>query len=251
MKMKKYQLFKKVVIVFSVPLLLAACDDDDAETSSTVDFGTIASTAQESDAATVTIPLRNAGDLNNLQVAFGGSAIEGEDYEFVGITGEGVQVKILEDADLEPVEDIRVQLVPKNGSISGNAFHSIRIVSNCEDVENPYIEYFKGDFLATEQYGSDPANWWGPYHVEFEQDEEDPNMFHMHNFYDAGREAYVVFNLAEGTVFFPDQTPLPDTSPNLLSGSTGTFTIDDCNGSFLTITLDYDGGEWVYSFVKQ
>jgi hypothetical protein len=244
--MEKFQLLKRLLIVFSLPLLVVACDDED-EATTTTDFGTIASTYEEADGTgTVTIPLRNAGNSSNLSVEFGGSAIEGDDYELVGITSEGVQISINDDNNLEPIETVRVRLVSSGGSLKGNTFHTISIVSNCEDTDNPDISHFVGDYDATEKYGPTEDDWYGPYEIHLVQDEEDPNMFHFDNFYDSGCDAYMVFDLANGTVHFPDQAPCGVD----LTNSSGTFEIDACNGSVLNINVNFDGGDWLYTFEK-
>jgi hypothetical protein len=248
--MKKYQLLKKVLIAFTMPLLLVACDDDDESGSAGVDFGNITSSVYEDNGTqTVTIPFRSAGNIDNLQVDFGGTATEGEDFELLGITAEGVQISILDDAAWEKDESVRVQLNSSDGSITGNNFHTITILS-CGDIGGLDMSYFAGEYEGTEKYGPEPGDWYGPYTIHVEQDEVDPNKFHLDNFYDSGMDAYMIINLAEGTVYFPDQTPMPDGTPSLITASTGTLTIDECNGSILNINLNYDGGDWTYTLHK-
>jgi hypothetical protein len=243
--MEKFQIFKRLLIVFSLPLLVVACDDDE-ESSTTVDFGSIASSYEEADGTgTVTIPLRNAGNTANLAVEFGGTATEGEDYELVGITAEGVQISINDDSELEETETIRVHLVSTSGSLKGNTFHTISILSNCEDTGGLEMSYFTGDFLAIEKYGPTEADWYGPYEVTFVQDEADPNIIRFDNFYDSGCDAYLVFDIAAGTAYFPDQAPC-DVD---LTNSSGTFDLCTTPTS-LTVNLNFDGGDWEYYFEK-
>ena len=251
--MKKYLLLTRLLFVFSLSLMAVSCDDDDDSGASGTDFGTIASSYHEADGTgTVTIPLRNVGSTSGLSVDFAGSATEGEDFELSGITNEGVTINVIDDATLEGNETIRVQLLRNGKSTSGNAFHTITIVSNCEDQGGLALEDFAGDFSAIEKYGAEPAAWYGPYHLTLVQDEEDPTIFWMDNFYDSGRDAYIKVDLATGTAYFPDQTPLPDSSPNPLTESEGVFDFCTHNGHLtLTITLDYDGGAWEYEFVKE
>jgi hypothetical protein len=247
--MKKYHFFKKLLMAFSLPLLLVGCDDDE-EPATTVDFNSVSSSYEEdSGTGTITIPLRNVGNVDALDVEFAGSATEGDDFELVGITNEGVQISIIDDNAWEEDEFVRVKLKSSGGALTGNSLHTITIFS-CSDVGGLDPSYFAADYEAYEKYGPEPSDWYGPYTVHFVQDDEDPNKFHFDNFYDSGRDSYLIFNLEEGTVYFPDQTPLPDGSPNLLSGSTGTFTIDECNGSVLNIDLNYDGGDWTYTFER-
>lgn len=238
--------FNRFLFALAIAAVVVGCtSDDESPSGSGIDFETLATTADET-GGSVTIPLRN-GTVSASAIVLGGTAVEGEDYEVTGVTSEGVQISIIDDNEFEPDETIRLQI-----PTTGNNIHTITIKSNCGDTENPYLKYFAGTWDATEKYGPEPGDWYGPYHVEFTQDEEEPTEFHLDNFYDAGRAAYLVFDVAAGTVHFPDQQPTPDPgSPTLLTGSSGTFVIDECNGATtLTITLNYDGGEWEYSFVK-
>jgi hypothetical protein len=244
--MKKYQLLQRLLVVFCLPLLAVSCDDDET-TASSVDFGTIASTYEETNGTgTVTIPLRNAGNAGNLSVAFSGSAVEGEDFELVGVSAEGVQISVIDDEMMEEIETIRVQLKSSSGKITGNSLHTVSIVSNCEDAEGVDIGYFASDYDATEKYGPEPGDWYGPYTIHLIQDEEDPNKFHFDNLYDSGCDAFMIFDLEAGTVYFPDQAPCGVD----LTNSSGTFTIDECNGTVLNINLNFDGGDWLYTFEK-
>jgi len=236
----------KFIVVIFMSAALLSCDDDDGA-SVTTDFQTIASSYEEANGTgTITLPLRNAGNAGNLQVEFGGTAVEGEDFQLVGVTAEGVQISVIDDNDLELPETIRVQLKSSSGSLKGNTFHTVTIVSNCEDTENPFIDFFIGDYDATEKYGPTEEDWYGPYTIHLVQDEEDPNKFHFDNLYDSGCDAYMVFDLEAGTVYFPDQAPCDEP----LTASSGTFEIDACNGSTLNIDLNFDGGDWTYTFKK-
>lgn len=250
--MKKKNSIIKSLLVFGLFALLISCGDD--ESTPVIDFASISSNFYEEEGTqTVTIPLRNASSVNGLSVSFGGTATENEDYELVGITSEGVQISVIDDDDFEENETIRVQLISSAGELSGNIFHTINIISDCADVVGIDVSYFAGSYIAIEKYGPNPpaSNWYGPYALTLTQDATDPNKFIVNNFYDSSpRTAYIVFDMASGTVHFPDQTPLPDTTPNALTASTGTFDIDLCNKTTLTISLNYDGGVWEYYFEK-
>ena len=78
-------------------------------------------------------------------------------------------------------------------------------------------------------------------------------LFRSGNFYGtAALHAYIDFDGATGTVKFPDQDVEGDTSDPEITASTGTYTVDLCAGTAtLIINLNYDGGDWVYQFVKQ
>jgi len=251
--MKRNKILNKLFYSLVVPAFLLACDDESGSEVAPIDFSSIATTYQEAD-GTVTIPFRGAANTADLDFEFGGTAVEGEDFEFVGVSAEGVQVKIIDDVDREPIETIRILMTSSNLNLTGNNTHTISVVSSCDDIVGLDASYFVGTYAATERYGPNPpaSNWYGPYTMVITQDATNPNRLNMTNFYDAGRTAYIVFDVEAGTVKFPEQTPLPDTSPNLLTASTGTFTVQDpCNlGATLTISLDYDGGVWEYYFEK-
>lgn len=249
--MKKYKIILRLSLALCFSVLVMSCGSDDEDTTPTTpDFVSISSGYKESTGtSTITIPFRNgnASFAGSVDIVLGGTATEGEDYNLKGVTEAGVQIEIIDDNNFEPNETIRLQM-----NSSGNSIHTITVVSNCEDTANPYLKYFVGTWEATEKYGPAPADWYGPYETHFEQDSEDPTVFYLDNFYDSDRSAYLVFDVATGKVHFPDQQPLPDPgAPTLLTQSSGTFVIDDCNNATtLTISLNYDGGVWEYSLVK-
>jgi hypothetical protein len=247
----KKNILHKLAFAISIPLVMLACDSDD-DAGLTTDFASISSNYYEADGTgSVTIPLR--GSANGLDISLGGTAVEGEDYTVEGITDEGVTLSILDDDDLEDNETIRVQLTSAGGNLTGNSIHTVHIISNCADTDGLVLAEFAGDYDAIEKYGPNPpaANWYGPYAVTITQDATNPNRFNMTDFYDSGRSAYFLVDIAAGTVHFPNQTPLPDASPNLLSNSTGTFSLCEVEGHLtISINLNYDGVDWVYYFEK-
>jgi hypothetical protein len=132
--MKKNISLNKLLFGFALAAVAFSCDDNDDEVAVQTDFGTIASTHEES-AGTVTIPLRVVGDVSDLEVAFGGTATEGEDFTLAGITSEGVQLNIVDDANFEFTETIRVTLSKGTDELYGNAIHNITLLSQCSDPE--------------------------------------------------------------------------------------------------------------------
>jgi hypothetical protein len=136
-------------------------------------------------------------------------------------------------------------MVSDGVDVGGNPFHTLTILSNCEDIVGLEPDYFAGDYDALEDYGA--GGTYGPYDVTLVQDEDDPNRFDFDNFYDAGYDAYIVFDIANGTVSFPNQNVGGDATNPAITDSSGTF--DLCDGT-LTINLTYDGGPWVYRFTK-
>lgn len=211
-------------------MILQSCDGDD-DAAATADFASIASTSEEG--ATITIPLRN-GSITESDIEFGGTAVEGVDFTLGSITAEGVQITITDDSQYEEKETIRVQI-----KSSGNSIHTVSIPCDGSDGGGWALADFAGEWDAVEDYG---ASTYGPYEIELVQDDSNPNRFDFDNFYDSGLDAYMIFDLASGTVFFPNQTP-----STALTASSGTFNL--CEGT-LTINLNYDGGNWVYRFTK-
>lgn len=241
--MKKNKLFK-LLFIFCLPILMVGCEEEIAEEISPkgtgTDFETISSVYEEIDGtATITIPVRG-GSLSESDISFTGTATEGEDFELVGVTAEGVQISVIDDSDYEPsVETIKV-VIPT----SGNNVHTINIISNCEDQDGLDINaYMEGDWAALEYYGG-PS--YGPYTIHLFQDETDPNKYAFDNLYDSGCDAYMIFDFGAGTVYFPDQDPcgVP------LTNSSGTFTLDLCDQTTMSIMLNFDGGDWEYRFTK-
>jgi hypothetical protein len=254
--MKKNKLVK-LLFAFCLLTLAVSCAEEIGEErepkGTGVDFLTVSSSYKEIDGTgTVTIPFRN-GSFSESDITFTGDATEGEDYEFVGITDEGIQISIIDDNDFEPIEFVKVVV-----GTSGNNVHTISIVSNCQDTQNPYDWYFRGTWAATEFYcglGVTTGSCdFGPYNVTLVQDSEDPTKYTFTNFYGTtGLSATIVFDMANGTVAFPDQDAGGDTTDPEITASTGTFTIDDCTspkGTKLIINLNYDGGDWIYQFKK-
>lgn len=245
--MKKNKIIKTLLYCFVFAAFITACDDDDEASVAEIDFAGISSNYHEIDGTvTVTLPVRGGANASDLDFEFDGTATEGEDFEFVGFTSEGVQIKLIDDNDLELAEKLRIRMVSPNLNLNGNSMHTISLISNCEDTENPFIEHFAGNYDATEKYGPTEADWYGPYEITLVQDETDPNKFHFDNLYDSGCDAYMIFDLAAGTVYFPDQAPCDVP----LTNSSGTFTLTPCMTE-LTINLNFDGGDWVYHFAKK
>lgn len=231
-------------LLFIVPAFILACDGDD-EASVSVDFATLSSSYYEKDGAgSLTIPFRNASAGKNLEVAFGGTATQGEDFELVGITAEGVQLSIKDDTKFEKNETIRIQLRSSGKNVAGNAIHTVTIVSNCADTDELDADFFEGVFDATEIYA--PDDIYGPYELEIEQDETDPNKYWMHDFWDSDLNAYIVYNPATKTVSFPQQIPVA-TFPLRIITSDPAIITNNCNFKIVT---HYRGSTWEYEFVK-
>lgn len=247
--MKKENILRRLLFALTLPVLILACDNEDGPPALSVDFGSIASVTNEAEGQTITIPLRNAnaGSLSKLSVVFGGGATEGEDYSLVGITEEGVQVKIIDDQLIEDDEIIRVQLVGNGLKLNGNTIHDITIVNECSDEGGLALTDFAAAYHATEKYGATAASWYGPYALVITQDAANPNRFNMTDFYDSNLAAYFLVDIATKSAYFPNQT----VGGKPITNSSGTFDLCTNPGHLtLKIQLNYDGGDWDYEIVK-
>jgi hypothetical protein len=248
--MKKHKLLNSLLLAFGLSVVMISCDNDEDNVPSSPpgDFATLASSYYEADGTgTVTIPFRDASAkfLANAAVTFTGTATEGEDFNLVGVTQEGVQISIIDDEELEPLETIRVV-----GNFSGNSVHEITIVSNCQDKGGLEAASFAGVWDALEDYGS--FGTFGPYSVTLVQDATNLNKFTFTNFYGSGATyiAYVILDIPTGTVKFPDQTVgAPTYNRGPITLSSGTF--DLCQDhKEMHISLFYDGLQWDYHFTQ-
>jgi hypothetical protein len=247
--MKNIKLLNKLATLLIVPAFVIACDgDEDGPSTAAVQFESVGSSYEESAGeGTITIPLQGNGSTSDLDFVLGGSATEGEDYEFLGLTGEGVQVHILDDDKFEFVETITIRMTSPTVNLNGNAVHTVTIVNDCADdfVGLGDSEWFVDEFNATEIYA--PDDTYGPYHTVFERDEVNPNKFWTDNFWDSGLPAYIVYDPATNTVSFPQQTPVAASPTRIITSTPAT--VDVCNRTF-TITTSYRGSTWDYEFVR-
>jgi len=244
--MKINTFLHNILYALAFVAVVASCDDDDEIKDPAVDFAGLASTYSETD-GTVTIPVRINGSVNasDLNFEFTGTAVRDSDFEFIGFTNEGVQIRIIDDNEIEAAEKVAVRFSSTKLNLTGNNVHELTIISDCADTAYPSTSYFAGSWMATEKYGVSPDDWYGPYAMTLIQDKSDPNKFYFDNFYDSGCESYLMFDFATGTVRFPDQAPCDEP----LTNSSGTFEFKDCK-AILTVTQNFDGGDWMYSFEK-
>jgi hypothetical protein len=248
--MTKRNTIQKFLVALTIPAFIISCDKEDGPHAIATDFGSIASSGQEREAEILTIPLRNANAsiVSKLNVSFGGSATEGEDYTFLGLTQEGVQIQINDDQLLEEDENIRVQLTATGMNLNGNTIHQIIITDDCEDEGGLTLANFAGGYTAIEKYGPEPADWASPYHLNITQDATNPARFNMTNFYGSNLPAYFLVDIATKSVYFPDQKPHPSFP---LTNSSGTFDFCTHDGHLtLTIQLNFDGGDWEYELMQ-
>lgn len=127
--MKKNKLISALLIIFCVSALGVSCSDDDGSKAS-AGFAGIATSYLEGDGdATVMIPFVN-GSVSESDLIIDGTATAGEDYEILGITDAGIEIKLLEDDDCEPLEKIRFRIA---GGGNGNSVHTVTIVSNSDE----------------------------------------------------------------------------------------------------------------------
>lgn len=243
--MKENRRLNKLLFILALPVLMLACEDEGSPAGTGSDFATLTSGYFEEDGtAAITIPFRNASAsfAANVELTFGGTATEGEDYTVVGVTEEGIQISIIDDGEFEYRETIRILMDSK-----GNNIHTVTLVSNCDDIDafdNSIYDYFAADFNATEIYA--PDDMYGPYVLELEEDEDVPNKYWMHNFWDSGLNAYIVYDPLTNMVSFPQQVPVAG-FPTRIITSDPTTVSDGCS---FTITTYYRGNVWDYEFVR-
>jgi hypothetical protein len=242
----------------AVGVTFTACDDEEAGGQRTGAFfeRTASSFAEGTGDAAHTITIQNfTGNADQIEFDFGGSATEGEDYTVTGFSNGVLTLNLIDDTDFEANETITVRIADAAGGVGRVPLHTVNISSNCEDLDGLGVDFFDGDWSATEFYcglGVTTGSCdYGPYDVHLVQDEEDPTKFILDDFYDSGYEAYMVFDMENGTVSFPDQNAQGDGSNPQITASSGTYDIDLCAGTTtLTINLNYDGGDWIYYFEK-
>ena len=235
----------------AVAIMFSACDDDEpTERTGTTFVKTASSFAEGSGNGTVQIEVDGSDDV---EFTYRGTATEGEDFTVGGYSNGILTLNLIDDTDWEKNETIIVRIA--SGDVGRIPTHTVYISSNCEDTDNLDPSFFEGDWSATEWYcgvGVTTSTCdYGPYDIHLVQDTTDPNKFHFDNFYDSGYDVYMVFDMAAGTVKFPDQNAVGDASNPGITASSGTYSLDLCEGvNVLTINLTYDGGAWDYTFVK-
>ncbi len=137
--MKKNKLINGLLVIFSLSALAVSCSDDESKASA--GFAGIASSYQESEGeVTINIPFVN-GSVSEEDIVIDGTATAGEDYEVLGITEEGVSIKLFDDNDCEDIEKIRLTI--KNASGEANKMHTVTLVSDfsegtTEDISGTY-----------------------------------------------------------------------------------------------------------------
>lgn len=158
--MKKNKLINGFLLALSLSVFAVSCSDDDGDKTS-AGFAGIASTFYEgSGDATVTIPIVN-GNVSESDLVFDGTATEGEDYEVLGVTDEGVQIKFIDDSDCEGIETVRIRITGK--SSNANVIHTATIISGDETftteemvgtytvVTDTWVDFLPGDELTVER----------------------------------------------------------------------------------------------------
>ena len=126
--MRKNKILNKLLSVLILSFLILGCSEDE-QGSASVDFASVGSGFLEADGdATVIIPFRNAPQsISADDLIFSGQATEGEDYEILGVTEEGVEIQFFDDSDAENNETLRITI---DGNPAGNYIHQITLVSD-------------------------------------------------------------------------------------------------------------------------
>lgn len=146
MKMKRNNILSKLLLVTCMSIFMLACKDEEETVVTGAGFATIGTLYYETDGEVmVTIPFIN-GSVTANNIVFEGGATEGQDYELVGITSEGVQVKLVPDDDCEKVEALRIRIVNSRGM--GNKIHTITLISSNLNVGidiADWVDAYEGD----------------------------------------------------------------------------------------------------------
>jgi len=245
-------------LVALLSFMLVACEEDRiilSESNYHVKFALNNTNYTEGD-RTIDIPVRLVSTAlsSPLQITYtvSGTAVEGEDYEFVSAKGTAtiaagsyatnVVIKTLDDviSDGSKTLVLTITSVSPAVRVGENLPGKVLTITIADDDCAFDAASWAGDFVAMEVYAS---GTYGPYTITFERDPTNPNRFFFDNFYDSGCDAYIDFDPATVTVKFPNQAPCG--SP--LTASSGTF--NQCEGT-ISISLHFDGQTWIYNFKK-
>src|SRR5688572_8688059 len=123
--MKNIKRFVVLTFVLGAASMFQACSDDEASSAS---FEQVYAEYDESDGTgTVTVPVR--GSTGGVEFVLGGTATEGEDYEFLGLGPDGVEISVIDDTDFEDAETVTVRM---EGAGAGNTIFELTILSDCD-----------------------------------------------------------------------------------------------------------------------
>lgn len=131
--MKKNKFIYGLLVILSLSASAISCGDDDGGGASAGFAGIASSYSEEDGEVTMVIPFVN-GSVSASDILIDGSATEGEDFELIGVTEEGVELKFMDDDKWEDIEKVRVRIKNSSGNI--NSMHIVTVLSdnnNCED----------------------------------------------------------------------------------------------------------------------
>jgi hypothetical protein len=164
--MKKNKLINGFLIVLIALVVTVSCSsDEEGEGKVSAGFASIASTFHEGNGdVTTTIPFVN-GSVSASDIVFEGSATQGQDYQVLGVTSEGVQIKFIDDDDCEDIEVLRLRI--KTSGV-GNKVHTVTLFSNSNEsftaaqlagtyvvVVDEWEDFVPGDELTVERIDDD------------------------------------------------------------------------------------------------
>lgn len=233
--MKKNKLINRLLVALAFAALATGCSDDGGDEVS-AGFAGIASTIYEGNGIgagdiTVTVPVVN-GSLSVSDLVFDGSATQGEDYEVLGVTSEGLEIKFIDDNDCEDRETVRVRI--SKGAENGNSLHTITLIDNnnegtTDDIAGTYVvvtdaweDYDEGDEITVEAVDATHIRIMGYPATSFNAQ---PLVVTLTN---AGSGASTVESQNNGSY---------DAGGTQAVTTTGTGTISNCNGIDLTLTF--------------
>lgn len=121
---------KKILFALYLPVLMLACTEEDTPPAVSNDFASIGSGYSEADGdKTVVIPFRNVSKAYTLtDLKLSGDATEGDDYQVIGVSKDGIEIKFINDDEAENVETLQITIIDPLSS-TGNFTHTVTLVS--------------------------------------------------------------------------------------------------------------------------
>lgn len=122
---------KKILFALYLPVLMLACTEEDTPPAVSNDFASIGSGYSESGGdKTVVIPFRNVSKAYTLtDLKLSGDATEGDDYQVIGVSKDGIEIKFINDDEAEKVETLQITIIDPVSS-TGNFTHTVTLVSD-------------------------------------------------------------------------------------------------------------------------
>jgi hypothetical protein len=230
--MKKNKRINISLVIFGLCALAVSCSDDDGGKNSAGFAGIASSYVEGKGDITLTIPFVN-GSFSQSDIVIDGSATPGEDYEMLGVTEEGVEIKLLDDSECEDFETIRLRIngAPRNA----NSMHTVTIASNADE------PYTTAELAGTYTIVADE---WEDFHEgdEVTVERVDDNNIRIIEYpattVDHAGLVITITNLATGAATVVSQSNGSyNASGTQATTTTGSGTVSKCNGLDLNLNF--------------